>query len=90
MHSTHWQQGHCSIKNVLAVAQISKAKILTLCTVRRIARKKLDHPVPVYDLTVDGVHEYFANGFLVHNCDAVSGAFEQLQDSKPFFIGRAN
>lgn len=23
----------------------------------------------VYDLEVDGVHEYFANGFLVHNCD---------------------
>lgn len=23
----------------------------------------------VYDLWVDGVHEYFANGILVHNCD---------------------
>ena len=23
----------------------------------------------VFDLTVDGVHEYFANGILVHNCD---------------------
>lgn len=27
--------------------------------------------VPVYDLTVDGAHEYFANGVLVHNCDAL-------------------
>jgi hypothetical protein len=25
-------------------------------------------PVPVYDLTVEGDHEYFANGILVHNC----------------------
>lgn len=23
----------------------------------------------VYDLSIDGVHEYFANGILVHNCD---------------------
>lgn len=23
----------------------------------------------VYDLEIEGVHEYFANGFLVHNCD---------------------
>ncbi len=26
--------------------------------------------VPVYNLTVQGAHEYFANGVLVHNCDA--------------------
>ena len=25
---------------------------------------------PVYNLTVSGVPEYFANGLLVHNCDA--------------------
>jgi len=25
----------------------------------------------VYNLTVDGAHEFFANGVLVHNCDAV-------------------
>lgn len=24
----------------------------------------------VYNLTVDGEHEYFAGGLLVHNCDA--------------------
>lgn len=29
-------------------------------------------PADVYNLTVDEVHEYFANGFLVHNCiDAI-------------------
>lgn len=26
---------------------------------------------PVYNLTVDGCHEYFANGILVHNCDSL-------------------
>ena len=24
----------------------------------------------VYNLQIDGSHEYFANGILVHNCDA--------------------
>jgi hypothetical protein len=26
----------------------------------------------VYNLTVAGCHEYFANGILVHNCDALA------------------
>ena len=30
----------------------------------------------VYDLWIDGVHEYFANGILVHNCDPT--ALEQV------------
>lgn len=30
----------------------------------------------VYDLWIDGVHEYFANGILVHNCDP--SALEQV------------
>jgi hypothetical protein len=33
---------------------------------------------PVYNLKVDGEHEFFANGLLVHNCDASSGAFNRL------------
>ena len=34
----------------------------------------LKAPAPVYNLTVAGEHEYFAGGFLVHNCDALEGA----------------
>ena len=26
---------------------------------------------PVYNLTVEGEHEFYANGVLVHNCDAL-------------------
>lgn len=33
---------------------------------------------PVWNLTVDGPPEYFANGILVHNCDAASGALNKL------------
>lgn len=31
--------------------------------------------VPVYDLGVEGVHEFFANGILVHNSTASGGAY---------------
>jgi Intein/homing endonuclease len=34
--------------------------------------------MPVYDLTVAGAHEYFANGVLVHNCDALVWAAAEL------------
>lgn len=34
--------------------------------------------VPVYNLTVEGVPEYYANDVLVHNCDAASGALNKL------------
>ena len=34
--------------------------------------------LPVFNLSVDGHPEYFADGVLVHNCDAASGAFNKL------------
>ncbi len=35
--------------------------------------------VPVYNLSVEGAPEYFANGVLVHNCDALASAFEGVR-----------
>jgi phage terminase large subunit-like protein len=35
---------------------------------RVVAVHKGCHPVPVYDLTVQGVPQFFAGGLLVHNC----------------------
>jgi hypothetical protein len=35
---------------------------------------------PVYNLTVEGAHCYYANGILVHNCDTVSQAIRWLRD----------
>src|SRR5262249_40134312 len=32
----------------------------------------------VYDLTVEGAHEFFADGHLVHNCDAMVWALTDL------------
>jgi predicted phage terminase large subunit-like protein len=35
----------------------------------------------VFNLAVEGEHEFFANGILVHNCDAASGAFNELANN---------
>jgi hypothetical protein len=38
----------------------------------------------VYNLTIEDSHEYFANGILVHNCDALSNGIRALPGhSKP-------
>jgi hypothetical protein len=34
----------------------------------------------VYNLRVDGAHEYFANGVLVHNCDALAQGIERAAE----------
>lgn len=35
---------------------------------------------PVFNLTVEGEHCYYANGILTHNCDTVSQALRHLRD----------
>ena len=39
-----------------------------LCIIQEIIDNGYEN-VRVYDLSIDGCHEYFANGVLVHNCD---------------------
>ena len=34
--------------------------------------------MPVYNLTVEGCHLYYAGGILVHNCDACSQALNWM------------
>jgi hypothetical protein len=36
-----------------------------------VSATKLSHRQPVYNLTVDEMPEFYANGILVHNCDAL-------------------
>jgi len=33
---------------------------------------------PVYDLTIEGAHEFFANGLLVHNSDGMGYPVHRL------------
>ena len=60
----------------------SATKISLVCRARGVAPESAAHNgdgrIPVYDLTVDGEHEFFANGILVHN----SGAFNLLAGMK--------
>lgn len=51
-----------------------------------------DATVPVYDLTVDGEHEFVANGIVVHNCRKISFfensvLVEPPADPTAFFLG---
>ena len=45
-----------------------------------ISVEPLEKLHPVFNLTVEGEHEYVANGFVVHNCDELA-AYEYLQQS---------
>lgn len=45
--------------------------------------------VPVYNLTVEGEHLYFANGVLVHNCDATTQALRDFDVKRPMCINPA-
>lgn len=38
----------------------------------------LHRNAPVYNITVDGEHEFFANGVLVSNCDAARYAYAAM------------
>jgi hypothetical protein len=37
------------------------------------------NPGPVFNLTVEGTPEYYANGILTHNCDAVFWTWNDLR-----------
>lgn len=45
------------------------------------AHENLISSVPVYNLQIEGAHEFFANGILVHNCDAFVYANDMLASS---------
>lgn len=56
-------------KNI-ALTNTEGVKLVVESAVRNYREEQ--EPADVYNLTVDEVHEYFANGFLVHNCiDAI-------------------
>jgi hypothetical protein len=41
----------------------------------------MDTPKAVYNLTVEGSHDYYADGILVHNCDTTTQALRYLKDA---------
>lgn len=72
----------CVIRRFAASAGLSSRAASALSTVHITVREKLAGPsggLPVYDITVENCHEFFANDLLVHN----SGAFNWLLAKKP-------
>lgn len=61
-----------AINNLGIVNSKSSAFAVTLVRLERLIKKE-----PVYNITVEGEHEYFANGILNSNCDAVLYAFKE-------------
>jgi phage terminase large subunit len=55
-------------RNIKPDTQETRNTVITTARLLRLEKGEEIHQ-EVYDLTVDGVHEYFANGVLVHNCD---------------------
>lgn len=58
--------------------------------IKSITNVKKNNEDSVYDLTVADNHNYFANGFLVHNCHhAVAGQWRNVTDRNPnaFLLG---
>lgn len=47
-----------------------------------VGLERLPKREPVYNISVDGAHEYYANGVLVHNCDAVVMAVTAAQQNR--------
>lgn len=52
--------------------------------IKNVTNVKNNNEKFVYDLTVADNHNYFVNGFLVHNCHhAVAGQWRQITDANP-------
>lgn len=65
----------------LSVARSSmsrRASFNRSAPVRVVGLSAREKPQAVFNLTVDGENEYYANGVLVHNCDALVWALTEL------------
>ena len=57
--------------------------------VERVSLSPPQHTSDVYNLTVEGAHCYYANGFLTHNCDAFTQSTIYLRDQGYFELDYA-
>lgn len=66
-----------ALKNCFAqpIAKKNARATSEVCSVRFTRTMR-----PVFNLTVDGEHCYYANGVLTHNCDTVSQALRHLRE----------
>jgi hypothetical protein len=75
-------------KGVPFVAQTSCLVIEERGFATRIVTKpitQLGEPIPVFDLEVEDVHEFFANGVLIHNCEKLSLLWRHVNGDRNLF-----
>jgi phage terminase large subunit-like protein len=76
-----------------SLKKLSAATMSTLLSLRatsgqvRVLRPV--HSSPVFNLTVEGEHYFYANGILTHNCDTYTQALHFLRDSGYFELAFA-
>lgn len=68
--------------NVIAQSDATQSQPCALIELRQTAVQSVERlpNSPTYNLTVEGEHEFIANGIVVHNCDELA-AWEYLQDA---------
>ena len=74
----------------LTVSDFLLNEYFNFVKIKSITNVKKNNEDSVYDLTVADNHNYFANGFLVHNCHhAVAGQWRNVTDRNPnaFLLG---
>ena len=84
-------KGYVALSTITGVDKICTLHQLSLHVPKYVAVSsvhRLIEPEIVYNLSIENNHEYFANGILVHNCDALSGAHNVLSEipNKPISI----
>ena len=73
-------------KSIFAKIAESISLLLRTLRIRLVVKNAPIHCRPmgkrkVYDLTIEGEHEYFANGILVHNCDPTTMVLSFIKDN---------
>ena len=74
-----------AVKNMKPDIQESPNIVIKTVKLKRCVRVE-NWKERVYDLEIEDQHEYFANGILVHNCDAARYAFKHLAKGDIFSI----
>jgi len=78
------KKGHASIAPKLSASISTNQQSIVAGRVLRVL--EAGKAAKVYDLTVEGEHEYFANGVLMHNCDALFYGCSKLTMDYPALL----
>jgi hypothetical protein len=74
--------------SLCAKSQVSRSGVGPRITLAKILSiEEYDYQGPVYDLEIDQLHNYVANGIITHNTCSAIGAIEQIKGEDSTFTG---